>query len=111
MKGKHLIVDGKMKRKIGKGDIAKAFREIPPKINMEMVSKPLIFEDDEHNPGITGLAIIDYSHISIHTFERTNRICVDVFSCRNFCVRKALNLIRKILDMADERVIVIEREV
>lgn len=63
--------------------------EIPKLINMRILSGPNLVRDyDRKNPGITGFAIIDYSHISIHTFVKTQEIFIDVFSCRKFDYKK-----------------------
>ena len=64
-------------------------REIPKTIKMKVISGPNLVRDfDKINPGISGFAIIDYSHISIHTFVKTGEIYVDIFSCRIFDYQK-----------------------
>ena len=40
------------------------------------------------NPGLTGFAVLDFSHISIHTFTNENEICIDVFSCKKYDYEK-----------------------
>lgn len=63
--------------------------EIPKIVKMKVLSGPNLVRDlDRMNPGITGFAIIDFSHISIHTFIKTKEIYIDVFSCRKFDYQK-----------------------
>ena len=51
---------------------------------MKIISGPLVIDGMDYNPGISGFCIIDFSHISIHTFSKPKEICVDIFSCRPF---------------------------
>ncbi len=63
--------------------------EIPKLINMKILMGPTIVRDyDKRNLGITGFAIINFSHISIHTFIRTKEIYIDIFSCQSFDYQK-----------------------
>ncbi len=58
--------------------------EIAGICKMNIVYGPILVQGIPQNPGVTCFAIIDYSHISIHTFTQTNEVCVDVFSCKPF---------------------------
>jgi S-adenosylmethionine decarboxylase len=51
---------------------------------MRIISGPHIIQGMDYNPGISGFAIIDFSHISIHTFSAPGEVCVDIFSCKPF---------------------------
>lgn len=51
---------------------------------MRIIGGPLVVQGMEYNPGISGFCIIDFSHISIHTFVGANEVCVDIFSCKPF---------------------------
>jgi S-adenosylmethionine decarboxylase len=51
---------------------------------MRIISGPHIAQGMDYNPGISGFAIIDFSHISIHTFSSPGEVCVDIFSCKPF---------------------------
>lgn len=64
--------------------IDKLIREICDLVEMNILHGPTVIKGADHNPGITGFCIIDFSHISIHTFTETNNICVDIFSCKPF---------------------------
>lgn len=51
---------------------------------MDILYGPVIMEGVPENPGLTGFAVLDFSHISIHTFTKENEICIDVFSCKKY---------------------------
>ena len=40
--------------------------------------------------GITGIVIIAESHLSIHSFQEKNYTFIDIFSCKDFDVYKAI---------------------
>ncbi|MBI1957110.1 MAG: S-adenosylmethionine decarboxylase [Candidatus Niyogibacteria bacterium] len=52
--------------------------------SMKIVGGPWVVNGVPENPGLTAICIVDFSHISIHTFSRPREICVDVFSCKSF---------------------------
>jgi len=64
--------------------VSKAIRDIAKLCKMKVLHGPVVMEGMPINPGLTGFAIIDFSHISIHTFVPSNEICVDIFSCKDF---------------------------
>jgi len=46
--------------------------DIPPLVGMKVLVGPNLVRDyDPTNTGITGIAIISFSHIAIHTFDKT----------------------------------------
>ena len=55
---------------------------------MKIVGGPMVIEGVPENPGLTAFCIVDFSHISIHTFSVHNEICIDVFSCKPFAPEK-----------------------
>ena len=55
--------------------------------------------------GITGVAILAESHISIHTWPELDYIALDIFVCGDRDPRKALNLLRSVFQPTRERVI------
>ncbi len=59
-------------------------RDIVDLCQMKILYGPVILEGVPENPGITGFAILDFSHISIHTFTAEKEICIDVFSCKKY---------------------------
>ena len=72
----------------------KLLSELPERIGMTKITQPYVFRyispipEDE---GITGVAIIAESHISIHTYPRKSFVFVDLFSCKPFDVDEAKN--------------------
>ncbi|MBI4014754.1 MAG: S-adenosylmethionine decarboxylase [Candidatus Aenigmarchaeota archaeon] len=79
--------------------------EIPKLVGMKIMTGPHIARD--HNPdneGISGFAIISFSHISIHTFPKTKEIYVDVFSCRPFDYAKVRAYLHEKLNVPQENV-------
>lgn len=90
-KGKHLIVDisacGKMPDHT---ELYKFLDKLVKLVKMTALTKPYIVEGAPYNPGITGFVIIETSHISIHTFENTKTIALDIYSCMPFNHDKVL---------------------
>jgi S-adenosylmethionine decarboxylase len=54
------------------------------KIGMHVLKGPEIAQGIPENPGLTGFVIIDYSHISVHTFTKYGEALIDIFSCKSF---------------------------
>ena len=83
--------------------------EIPKIIKMKILSGPNLIRDyNKKNLGITGFAIIDKSHISIHTFVKTREIYIDVFSCRRFNYQKIKKYLFNKLKIKPEKVETLE---
>jgi S-adenosylmethionine decarboxylase len=57
---------------------------LPGLIGMSILHGPVVKEGIPENPGITGFVIIDYSHISVHTFTMYNEALIDIFSCKPY---------------------------
>ncbi|MBU4186270.1 MAG: S-adenosylmethionine decarboxylase, partial [Desulfobacteraceae bacterium] len=67
----------------------KLLNELPERIGMTKITQPYVFRYSAPVPedeGITGVAIIAESHISIHTYPRKRFVFVDLFSCKPFDV-------------------------
>lgn len=80
----HLIFDihNYPHKRINKNFLTKILEELPTFIGMQIIAGPIVANGVKENPGLSGFVIIDYSHISIHTFSRYNKILIDVFSCK-----------------------------
>lgn len=63
----------------------------PPLIGMRALHDPVIVEGVPQDPGISGFVIVDFSHISVHTFYPNCDALVDIFSCKPFDKEKAIN--------------------
>jgi len=85
--------------------VFKLLMDIPKLVNMKILVGPNLVRDyDPGNTGITGVAIISFSHISIHTFDKTGEIFVDVFSCKPFDYKKIKNYLFKKLKISKDKV-------
>ena len=79
--------------------------EITKLVDMKILAGPNIIRDYEgKNPGITAIAVISFSHISVHTFEKTGEVFIDIFSCRPFNYKKVTNYLFKKLDIGRDKV-------
>ena len=68
-------------------------RTLPEMIGMTPIIQPYVFPYSGLVPedrGITGIVIISESHLSIHSFQEKNYTFIDIFSCKDFDVDKAL---------------------
>ncbi|TRO55079.1 hypothetical protein E2P64_07850 [Candidatus Bathyarchaeota archaeon] len=63
-------------------------RDVAELSEMEILHGPVIVEGRPHNPGLTGFAIIDYSHIAVHTFPSDRELFLDLCSCKVFDAKK-----------------------
>lgn len=79
--------------------------DIPKLLDMKILAGPNIVRDyNPENLGITGIAIISFSHISIHTFIATGEVFIDVFSCKPFSVKKIQKYLYTKLNIPKEKV-------
>ena len=85
--GSHLIVDlfGCANDKLADTDFIFGFLDnFPDKIAMTKVSPPQVFKyagEAPENSGVSGVVLIEESHISIHTFPDKKQVMVNIFSC------------------------------
>ena len=71
-----------------KARIEQIIRKTASFCGMTIMHGPVVLEGVPENPGVTGFAIIDFSHISVHTFTKEHEVCVDIFSCKPFDYEK-----------------------
>jgi S-adenosylmethionine decarboxylase len=91
----HLIIDFSSNILDNKKTILKAVKEVVRIIDMKILKGPIILKGKKR-PGYTCFAIIEESHISLHTFTDTNTANIDIFSCRDFDEKKVVDYIKKI---------------
>jgi S-adenosylmethionine decarboxylase len=90
MFGPHLILDGRdanrnrLESVPFVHDLLAAF---PEKIEMTKIMPPYVFRQEE---GLSGIVLIAESHISIHTYPKKGRFNLDILSCKEFDVDRAL---------------------
>ncbi len=87
----HIIVDAYNCNPQVLGDkknLVRVIRELVILCEIKILHGAAVLEGVPQNPGLTGFAILDFSHISIHTFTAENEICIDVFSCKKYDYEK-----------------------
>lgn len=85
--------------------IIKLILEIPKLIGMKIMSGPNLIRDyKKGHEGLTGFAIINFSHISIHTFIETGECFIDIFSCKKFDYGKVRDFLYKKLNVKKSNV-------
>jgi S-adenosylmethionine decarboxylase len=65
----------------------------PAAIGMTKIAPPFVFRYVGQKPddwGFSGFVLIAESHISIHTFPTRGYVNIDIFSCKDFPVRQAI---------------------
>jgi len=102
----HLIIDAFDCKKdlSNKKFIEQTIIEIAKLLKMTIIKGPIIAKGIEKNPGLTAFAIIDFSHISIHTFTKTNEFCLDIFSCKEFDFSKLKKYIKSTYSLKDKQI-------
>ena len=82
--------------KINDRDAIRDFLEALAKaIDMSIIEGPIVAEGIENNPGFSALVIIDFSHISIHTFTNNKEALIDVFSCKEYDRERVLQVCKE----------------
>lgn len=100
MFGPHLLLEGygAPKEKLQDlgllGDILDRF---PEKLTMTKIMPPYVFKynggEVKDDWGISGIVLIAESHIAIHTFPEKGFFTLDIFSCKDFDIRDAVNFV------------------
>jgi S-adenosylmethionine decarboxylase len=101
----HIILDAyncQPKQLSDKKKIDKVIRDITKLCGMTLLHGPVVLEGVPENPGVTGFAIIDFSHISIHTFTKDKELCVDIFSCKPFSYHKVKKYVKESFNLDNE---------
>ena len=111
----HLLIDGfggdiqKMKEE----DFVYSFLDhYPSEIGMNKISVPHVTTyvgPKEEDWGVSGFVMIAESHISIHTFPERAYVNIDVFSCKDFDDKQALQQITEAFSLDQVKVWVIDR--
>tara|TARA_B100000586_G_C19840185_1_gene314212 strand:+ start:89 stop:469 length:381 start_codon:yes stop_codon:yes gene_type:complete len=91
---KHLIIRAEVNRPItSEKELKQWLRKLVKKIDMKIIKGPYTaYVSKEGNRGITGVVMIETSHIAIHVWDETNPALVqcDVYSCANFSSNEVL---------------------
>lgn len=115
--GKHVIIDvsGCSRKKLTDQHlIYDMLNKLPDQLGMTKMTLPYVVQWLDKGatiPGVSGFVMIAESHISIHTFPEKDYVFIDVFSCVNFNVKKAINLLIKFFEAKKNTTKVITRGV
>jgi len=85
---------------------------LPHQIGMFAITQPYVFPYSGLVPedkGITGMVIIAESHISVHSFEEKQYCFVDIFSCKPFNTRTAIDIIIDTFEPSSYKTNIVER--
>ena len=78
---------------------------LPAEIGMTKIMPPYVFKydggDKPEDWGVSGFVIIAESHISIHTFPEKGYFSIDIFSCKEFDIPAALEIIKSFFSTED----------
>ena len=95
MIGIHLIVDGITEAPVDGEAIDHILKDLPHRIDMNILDGPYVVKGVPENPGFTGIEVIDKSHIAIHSFDENNTISIDVYSCKPFNAKKTVDYLKE----------------
>jgi S-adenosylmethionine/arginine decarboxylase-like enzyme len=91
---KHLLIRAEVDRPItSERELKKWLKELVKKIDMKIIKGPYAaYVTKEGNRGLTGIVMIETSHISIHIWdeERPSLVQCDIYSCAEFFVQEVL---------------------
>ena len=100
---KHLIIRAEANKvPTDEEQLTEWLREFIDSINMKILMGPYVkYCRMEGNRGITGIAVIETSHIAIHVWDEPNPALmqIDVYSCAEFDVDEIANKIKSDFDV------------
>lgn len=111
----HLILDGISSNEVflrSLDQVSAWLVETTHAIGMTIVSGPWVVSHvnkGAYDEGVTGLLVLAESHIAIHTWPLLACVCIDIFSCKDFDVKKVVNSIIKSLGIVKHGYAIIER--
>lgn len=112
----HLIIDGFGKNKNILQDedfIYQLLDKYPARIGMTKITGPIVFRYSGKKPdewGVSGLVFIAESHIGLHTFVDKNFINIDIFSCKDFDARQAMQDMKETFELIKMRSSLVRRD-
>jgi len=76
-------------------------KQIAKLLGMRIIKGPIAAQGVPEDPGLSVFSIIDFSHISIHTFTDARQFYLDIFSCKQFDYAKLESYIKKVFNLKD----------
>ena len=94
--GQHLLLDAFGCSHIEDKEVIRTFLlQSIDLAGMTLINGPHVFEylqiKDLLDSGVTGVAVISESHLSLHSFRRNNFITADLYSCAPFDAERIVN--------------------
>jgi S-adenosylmethionine/arginine decarboxylase-like enzyme len=120
--GVHLIVDAYCSEPdstLTKSNILSCFDRLIKALDMIYLGEPLVYQlpidhsklDSELDEGgISVIAPITTSHMSLHGWPARGAIMLDIFSCKHFDVEEAIAILRDCLKIKSCRTTVVNRQ-
>jgi S-adenosylmethionine/arginine decarboxylase-like enzyme len=91
---KHVIVRAYVKNPpINASALSEWCTDVITSVGMKCIGGPLVVHSDmEGNAGYTAVAILDFSHLAIHSWDEISPALIefDLFSCKNFDIETVL---------------------
>jgi S-adenosylmethionine decarboxylase len=87
-------------------------KNLPELISMTPITQPYVFPYSGLVPedkGITGIVIIAESHISVHSFEEKGYCFIDIFSCKDMDVERAIQITLDTFKPTDSEINIVKR--
>jgi len=103
--GSHLTIDAYEcnKDKLNDANLIKSIlEELPKLIGMKAISEAIVKNykaKEKEESGVTGIILLAESHISIHTYPKKAYAAIDIFSCKEFDVEKAVSYLNEKLSI------------
>ena len=114
--GHHLILDCAgcdMQSVTSKENITAFVKELVPAIEMKAYGEPIVAHFAEHDPEVAGWSLaqmIETSLISGHFVDCSGEAYIDIFSCKNFSHKKAVQMVKKYFNPESVRITYLTRQ-
>ena len=111
---KHLLVNAKILNPFDKPEQGINFlTDLVDQIHMKILHPPVShYVDKEGNKGLTGIVLIETSHIAFHIWDESKPALLqfDLYTCGTLNFRKVLSIIKDIFNVVDMDYILFDRE-
>lgn len=87
----HVIITAKVKVIPDVNELEEWMKEVVRSVDMNIINGPhFCYSALPSNSGWTGIAVLDFSHIALHTWDDDQLIEFDLFSCKDFDVNDVI---------------------
>lgn len=87
-------------------------RQVISTVGMKVIGGPLtVYSDMDGNKGFTSVAILDFSHLAIHTWDEISPALIefDLFSCKDFDSQDIVDMLNQ-FDIVSYSVMSVDRD-